>query len=214
MKTKVCSKCKIEKPIEEFHKDKCKSGGIQGQCKKCRCEDGRKYHWKHKDKNNKYSKNYHQKHRYEQNKKCSENYQKNKKERLQKQKKYYKTHKEERLKYMKEIYYPIHKEDCLTYLEKWRNDNRQKISAGLKRYRQTENGKLADAKKHSKRKRNLGFKLIIPNILDEVVAYHHIDNEHVIPIPKDLHELYSCNDTQRHRENLKPIIEQLYETKF
>jgi hypothetical protein len=32
----------------------------------------------------------------------------------------------------------------------------------------------------------------------------------VVAIPKDLHELYSGNPSNHHRENLMPIVEQLY----
>jgi hypothetical protein len=32
---KVCSKCKVEKPLEEFHKHKATKDGRQSYCKKC-----------------------------------------------------------------------------------------------------------------------------------------------------------------------------------
>lgn len=35
MKTKVCTKCGIEKPISEFSKEKRTKIGLQSQCKKC-----------------------------------------------------------------------------------------------------------------------------------------------------------------------------------
>ena len=35
METKVCSKCKIEKPLEKFGKNKTKKDGYQYYCKKC-----------------------------------------------------------------------------------------------------------------------------------------------------------------------------------
>ncbi len=37
-KTKVCSKCKIEKSVAEFHKNKNRPSGVQSQCKPCRIE--------------------------------------------------------------------------------------------------------------------------------------------------------------------------------
>jgi hypothetical protein len=36
METKVCSKCKIEKPLTEFNKDKRGTNGVRSDCKKCR----------------------------------------------------------------------------------------------------------------------------------------------------------------------------------
>jgi len=47
--TKICSKCKIEKPIEAFSKDKNKKDGLSNQCKECNA----KYRIEYR-KNNKY----------------------------------------------------------------------------------------------------------------------------------------------------------------
>ena len=79
-----------------------------------------------------------------------------------------------------------------------------------KRWRKTKKGKLANRRHCNKRQRQLGFNIIIPNILDEPMEYHHIDNDNVIPVPKDLHKLFFNTDVEIHRENLKPIIQQLY----
>lgn len=34
-KTKVCSRCKIEKPLSDFHRRKRNKDGFSGVCKKC-----------------------------------------------------------------------------------------------------------------------------------------------------------------------------------
>jgi len=34
--TKVCSKCKVEKELEEFYKDKTRRDGLHNMCKECR----------------------------------------------------------------------------------------------------------------------------------------------------------------------------------
>ena len=47
MTTKICSKCKIEKPITEFHKNKSKKDGYGHICKKCRCRAKQKETFKH-----------------------------------------------------------------------------------------------------------------------------------------------------------------------
>ena len=36
METKICSKCKIEKPRFKFHKDKSKKDGHSYRCKGCK----------------------------------------------------------------------------------------------------------------------------------------------------------------------------------
>ncbi len=34
--SKICSKCKVEKPIEDFHKAKNRASGVKSSCKSCR----------------------------------------------------------------------------------------------------------------------------------------------------------------------------------
>lgn len=211
METRICSKCKIEKSILDFHKDICKSGGIQGQCKSCRCKDVMNYHWNHRDEDNKRCHEYQLKNKDKISKRKKEYNRNHIDEINKKQKEYYKNNRDARCKYMKEIYYPTHREDCLNYLGEWREDNKDLLYEGQKRYRQSENGKIAFAKVRSKRKRNLGFNILFENILDEPVAWHHIDTENVIAVPKDLHELFGRGkDVQIHRDHLQPIINQLY----
>jgi len=43
MKTKICSKCKIEKELNHFHKDKSTYDGYYPSCKNCRYKIYRKY---------------------------------------------------------------------------------------------------------------------------------------------------------------------------
>jgi hypothetical protein len=53
---KTCSKCKEEKELTEFCKDKFKKSGLKSSCKKC----NNLYYIKHKDKNKEYAKQYSQ----------------------------------------------------------------------------------------------------------------------------------------------------------
>lgn len=50
MDTKVCSKCKIEKPITEFYKNKLKSDGLQSECKECHNNRHQSYYSVNKEK--------------------------------------------------------------------------------------------------------------------------------------------------------------------
>lgn len=43
MELKRCSKCKEQKPLEDFHKDKAKKGGLRGYCKPCNSESARRW---------------------------------------------------------------------------------------------------------------------------------------------------------------------------
>ncbi|MBW1931454.1 MAG: hypothetical protein JRI56_00205 [Deltaproteobacteria bacterium] len=64
---KRCNKCKTEKPLEDFYKDRSSKDGHQGMCKVCKKEYHRKYHLKyyqkHKDGIKEYQQGYYQKNR-------------------------------------------------------------------------------------------------------------------------------------------------------
>lgn len=91
MKTKICSKCGVEKEIKNFRKEKRTKIGLQSQCKQCEKE----YRLKNREKQIKYMKEY---------------YQKNKKELLQKSKIYRDSHKEEK-RLNDKIYRETHKKE-------------------------------------------------------------------------------------------------------
>jgi hypothetical protein len=50
MTTKVCTKCLIEKPLTEFHKDLGKKDGLRNDCRACSCSRARKHHADNPDK--------------------------------------------------------------------------------------------------------------------------------------------------------------------
>ncbi|MBN1104726.1 MAG: hypothetical protein JXL84_15010 [Deltaproteobacteria bacterium] len=50
MKTKVCAKCGLEKPVEEFNRHKLYKDGLDRQCKSCKAEYARHYWQRRKGK--------------------------------------------------------------------------------------------------------------------------------------------------------------------
>ena len=66
--TKICTKCKEEKDLFEFHKDTQKKDGLGSSCKKCKAF----WHEKNKETQNKKSAKYHEQHREDLNKKQNE----------------------------------------------------------------------------------------------------------------------------------------------
>ena len=46
--SKICSKCKIEKPLTEFNVCKAAKDGLQSRCKACIKDHGREYYQTHK----------------------------------------------------------------------------------------------------------------------------------------------------------------------
>lgn len=49
-KTKKCSGCKVEKPLEKFYKNKLVLDGHSNYCVECTKENSRKYHQRKKEK--------------------------------------------------------------------------------------------------------------------------------------------------------------------
>lgn len=50
MKTKICSKCKKEKDIKEFSKDRTTKDGLRYWCKECVSKYNKEFHQKNKEK--------------------------------------------------------------------------------------------------------------------------------------------------------------------
>lgn len=103
-KTKVCTKCKIEKSLNEFYKDRQKPSGLCFVCKACL----KLYNSMHKEKHSIYQKRYSQKHKEE-------------------KAIYYRKYKEEKKSYSLK-YRTEHKEECKAYRQK----NKEKINRRMR----------------------------------------------------------------------------------
>ncbi len=69
---KVCTICKIEKPLSEYHNTKYTKNGKTSSCGKCNCERSRKYHLENKASISIKSKKYRKKNRDYFNRKSNE----------------------------------------------------------------------------------------------------------------------------------------------
>lgn len=103
-------------------------------------------------------------------------------------------------------------EKCRENNKRWYKENKErKIKQSLK-YNKNNPEKVhkALAKYHAKEK-GYGFNLIKPNIINEQVAYHHVNKNDVIAIPYDIHQLYIFGmENNKHRFMCKQIIKQIY----
>jgi len=93
METKICSKCKIEKTINKFYKNKNLKDGLSSWCKECKGKAGKEYYKKNRDEILEYQKKYPKEHNEAITKKRKEY-----------QKEYHKRHIEKRNKRAREIY--------------------------------------------------------------------------------------------------------------
>ena len=132
---KICNKCKIEKPLTDYHNSKSSKDGHKGECKECACNRVKKYQQLNTDKikakkdayrsseEGKATERAYNRKRYEENKedilaKHKEWEQKNREYRLQYHKEYNAAHKEERREYRE-----ANKEHIKETEANWRRNN-------------------------------------------------------------------------------------------
>lgn len=58
MNIKICCKCKQEKEVSHFGKDKLRKDGLRPDCKECRAKETKEYRIKYKDRKSKQDKDY------------------------------------------------------------------------------------------------------------------------------------------------------------
>lgn len=132
-------------------------------------------------------------------------YTKHRKEIVNKAKKYYKNNREKRLIYGKNRR-KKNPEDIKEYLKEWRGNNPKYMKEWWQKNPEKMNGY------HTRRKRDLYWVELYPNPFDgsEAIEWHHINNKHVVALPKDLHRFYGGYNTESHRANLSYIVDQIY----
>lgn len=127
MKTKVCNTCKIEKPLEDFHKDKSnKKDGRQYKCKICKTQYA---------KNNETLKENRKIYRKKNEQKIKEDkkqYRKNNKEKIAEKDKIYREANKEKLSAKKKQYWQENREDLLKKKKEYRQKNKEKITKSEK----------------------------------------------------------------------------------
>ena len=128
---KVCSKCKVEKPLTEFYKNKSRKDGHRCACKSCSAKYRAKYNAKY--------------------------YAENKEELAKYNAKYNAENKEELAKYRAKYnakYYAENKEEKVKYGAKYRAENKEEIAKRHAKYRAENKEEIAgyDAKYRARRK--------------------------------------------------------------
>lgn len=132
MDTKVCKKCGIEKPIDDFNK-------TQNQCKVCEKEYKREYYQKNKEKVQKKVSEYRENNRekvLETNRKYKENHRQLLRD---KAKKYYYDNREEILE--------NHKDYMIDYSKKYYEDNKEELKIKKRQYQKENAGKIKEYRK-------------------------------------------------------------------
>jgi 5-methylcytosine-specific restriction endonuclease McrA len=137
METKVCSKCHIEKSVEQFHKDK--KHGYYSSCKQCKKE----YTEANKVRKAEYDKQYRDINRDKKSEQDKKYRQENKEKISEKNKKYYSANKEAILVKNKE-HYQTNKEKIGERTDKYRKTHLKKFAEIAKQYRRENKEKVAE----------------------------------------------------------------------
>ena len=159
---KKCSKCKIEKPLNEFGNKKKAKDGKQSQCKNCISL------YNKSNKAKKSRKKY----------KCSD-------KGVKKIKEYEKTN---ICKKRRKISVKKYRQSEKGKISAERGRKSESFIRGCKKYKQTDKGKENIKKGLAKRQREFGF-IPLNNILPNSNA-HHINKDYIIYIPKEVHQKY------------------------
>lgn len=156
METKFCRKCKTDKTIDMFCKNKNNSDGLSNQCKDC----DKEYRDSHREDRKEYDKNYRKEHKKELAK-YQKQYEKDNEIEIRKRKKeYYENNKDHILisskkRYEENIniiskkhkeYRDSHKEESSEYGKQYRKDNKEKVNEYQKNYNKQKRETKVEAK--------------------------------------------------------------------
>ena len=106
-------------------------------------------------------------------------------------------------------YYLEHKEKYQKYQKEYKQSEKGKIN--IEKYTGSDKGKQNAIKHVNKRKRNLGFNKLIENDWDCEVNWHHVNDNDVVPIPRNLHQMCPSSNSKEHRRICNKLVNILYE---
>jgi len=160
---KKCSKCKKEKPLGEFSKDKRNKDGLQYQCKACfksydkaryesnkhkRKAQSRAWHEANRDKSNASSKAW-----YEANKDKVKDYNKANKDKIKSKNKAYREKNKDKIKAYNKSYREANKKMIQAQSKTYREANKDKIKDYTKAYREKNKDEIKDWMRDYNKKR-------------------------------------------------------------
>jgi hypothetical protein len=142
MQTKICSKCKKIKSIEDFNKDRTKKDGLRSSCKKCTQILNRQYHINNIEVRNKKSREYYKKNE-EKLKEYQKEYRKNNPEKTREYQKEFRLNNPKKVKeYSKE-----YRKNNIEKMKKYRRNNAEKIRERSKNYYKNNLEKVKERRK-------------------------------------------------------------------
>lgn len=172
---KKCCKCKIEKPFEEFNKDKSKKDGHRNSCKSC----DKKYREENKEKTSKKKKLYREENKEKITKQKKEYYQKNKDKILQQKKQHYIENRDIILEQKKE-YSKENQDKIVKYKKQHYIENKEYYLANRSKYRASKLQATPSWLTEEQLEEILNIYKFRQKISDETEVLHHVD--HIVPL--------------------------------
>lgn len=123
IKIKTCTRCKTEKPFDDFYKNRAQKDGLSNWCRGCNKGYQNRYNQDNKEKIAKHCKQYYRNNKEHRLECMKEHYQANKEQKLEYQKQYYLGNKEKIVKRRKQ-YYLDNKEKKVEYNKQHYRDNK------------------------------------------------------------------------------------------
>ena len=154
---KKCNKCKLEKELIEFYKNKTSKDGYRSECKLCKNSIAKNYYKNNKEIFEKYSKDWRNNNK-EYIKEYNKTYNENNKEYLQESSKKWRDNNKEAIKEKDKIRYANNKETIKERSKKWREENSERKKETDKEWRinnkekKSENSKKWSENNKEKRK--------------------------------------------------------------
>jgi len=91
-----------------------------------------------------------------------------------------------------------HKDEFKEYHKQYYKENKKEIDQKHREY--YAKNKDAFIKRSAKRLNNFGFNKLCENPFSCKIDWHHIDNENVVALPRDIHKHCLTGDSKKHRE--------------
>tara|TARA_B110000240_G_C13406404_1_gene413293 strand:+ start:64 stop:1056 length:993 start_codon:yes stop_codon:yes gene_type:complete len=151
MDTKVCSKCKTEKPVSEYYKDKRKKSGLYASCKRCFNKTSSKSYQRNIEKNKEIARKYRIENKEQINNKAKESYQRNIEKNREKAAEYRKKNKEQ-IKLTNKKYSKNNRDKINEYRRKWREINKDELKPKRQKYLEENKEKISELRNIYKKK--------------------------------------------------------------
>jgi hypothetical protein len=131
--SKICTKCKIEKAVSEFSKNKSLKSGLQSQCKVCNSESNHEYRRTNQKKESERNRKYREANKDEIKERTRKHREYNLKKVRERERKYY-ANNTDKVKKARQEYYKINKEKIWKRQRKYDIKNREKVRIRQRKY--------------------------------------------------------------------------------